>query len=1213
MRSSHVKLLGLFLITSLCDMSQCSLSSINHLLQLSLHRLAPPPVSYTLHDYVDMVSEIKELGRLYPDILLVTSGQDLYRSRFPPNTVDHPQFMCSLGQKCETLIVRLASKRHLQNTSLPEVFLSGCLHGDERLGPNVLLEFLRIMCHMYGRHPIITYLVDTRAIWLTPITNAWGYAHNRREELQEDPNRDFPYLPTAKRCMKTITARILNELFRDHLFQLAVTFHSGTRIIGYEWGSFDHIQFTAGAVRSDFNYDDNALQSFPSTESPDHSSQEAIAELLQKAAGQLGPEHPFGRREDYNYRRQLGHDSGALAQSWFYPIGSMNDLVYPVNGGFEDWSYAGSWVGGPPISSCDTPNYPERHTDYTGVEGLRCSTFLIETGYQKNPPKMYLGNWTQIMHQNMDDGELSRNIRVTLKLIELVTPDLIVTEPLVAAWDLHHGALRITGQVLPVGCRHISSLNLVLTEAESCADFANQASSPIARSIPVTTEPQPCRGIGLWEDWDTASFLEDVDRVSWPRSLLPDDKSFIRINVTEAMVGPARSVSYCAHFEAIFDQEWRSQAHPDPAVPPQSHIARSRLEETYAATASAASIDTTRVKRFITGGSQTTYHTATSFFIERSNMLPLLRDNVPLASVPLTWECHQMIRPVMDPSNSCPCSVSRNGGKPPAGVLASDEFTFTELVLHFTSSRPTFDCPCALLVHRVVIKPETKTQQTLIDSAHNRAETLTSVQAVFNIWSPSNSQFFNSSKAAIKADDTYSPIGHSNVEETAIVWLFKGMTNLTSPKTTQPLLVNNVISRPLSIFNDMLRTTLGYNETGMSLIESDSLSLRCFSTPLAALPPELHSSTGLLLKLHPRKNLDSVSLASYTDLDVTLQMTHLPPSDIQLLFHRVDTGNSYDVQFPASVSNTSARFSEVPYLNIIKDWVTFVSDNNLSSRSFDKEYRCSFPITSSKPFGFLKQRMPEYPQHPLGYLRLLPLNPPATRQSNANERTAQNTSNKAESELLVVGRLCGRTALVGTVLQPVSQSISAQRGSFLWSLSSFPLIYPAVQFTVASDSVSMHSFSMDPRLSAETLTPKDYLMSFSKLVVAQEVQPRPTSETRLPDVLTLTAIDRGITLPLSQCLLTVENVHEALIDTLYTDSSVSLVDSRDPFCTGNLLAQPETENASSSPIAIAAVGGIIVIYILVLALRARGFRFFLGTRQKIAYSTVTPVVLVASG
>jgi hypothetical protein len=41
--------------------------------------------------------------------------------------------------------------------------------------------------------------------------------------------------------MNTITARTVNELFREFLFSLSITFHGGDNIIGYPWGNFAHL------------------------------------------------------------------------------------------------------------------------------------------------------------------------------------------------------------------------------------------------------------------------------------------------------------------------------------------------------------------------------------------------------------------------------------------------------------------------------------------------------------------------------------------------------------------------------------------------------------------------------------------------------------------------------------------------------------------------------------------------------------------------------------------------------------------------------------------------------------------------------------------------------------------------------------------------------------------------------------------------------------
>jgi hypothetical protein len=60
-----------------------------------------------------------------------------------------------------------------------------------------------------------------------------------------DPNRDFPYFDMTEnsydKCMMTITARTINELFREHIFITAITFHGGANSIGYPWGNNIHL------------------------------------------------------------------------------------------------------------------------------------------------------------------------------------------------------------------------------------------------------------------------------------------------------------------------------------------------------------------------------------------------------------------------------------------------------------------------------------------------------------------------------------------------------------------------------------------------------------------------------------------------------------------------------------------------------------------------------------------------------------------------------------------------------------------------------------------------------------------------------------------------------------------------------------------------------------------------------------------------------------
>lgn len=170
---------------------------------------------------------------------------------------------------------------------VPDVFLSGAVHGDERVGPTSLLEMAELLveaahCESLPRmrhkpananatspegeawarellaaQECRRFLTETRGVpphhrrWLArlvatrrtivvPSANALGYSRNERAEAGIDPNRDFPFdiLPANKvTCMRTTAGRSINELFRSHLFPIGLTFHGGMEVVAYEWGA----------------------------------------------------------------------------------------------------------------------------------------------------------------------------------------------------------------------------------------------------------------------------------------------------------------------------------------------------------------------------------------------------------------------------------------------------------------------------------------------------------------------------------------------------------------------------------------------------------------------------------------------------------------------------------------------------------------------------------------------------------------------------------------------------------------------------------------------------------------------------------------------------------------------------------------------------------------------------------------------------------------
>lgn len=82
-----------------------------------------------------------------------------------------------------------------------------------------------------------------------------------------------------------------------------------------------------------------------------------------------------------------------------YLKGTMNDVVYPVNGGLEDWAYAAGWeneysgeeVVVPPCRNLyDLKGEEKKYLD-TNQSHIRSVLFLVECGDPKDPKEEFLG------------------------------------------------------------------------------------------------------------------------------------------------------------------------------------------------------------------------------------------------------------------------------------------------------------------------------------------------------------------------------------------------------------------------------------------------------------------------------------------------------------------------------------------------------------------------------------------------------------------------------------------------------------------------------------------------------------------------------------------------------------------------------------------------------------------------------------------------------
>ena len=124
------------------------------------------------------------------------------------------QVLCDNNERCKLDIVNITDVQSSAVNKV-QVYISGALHGNERIGPHASYYLIELLVSNFGIDPFITNLLKTREIIITPMTNAPGFFYNEREErmagdalkvsfnerdcyflqsaISIDINRDFPY------------------------------------------------------------------------------------------------------------------------------------------------------------------------------------------------------------------------------------------------------------------------------------------------------------------------------------------------------------------------------------------------------------------------------------------------------------------------------------------------------------------------------------------------------------------------------------------------------------------------------------------------------------------------------------------------------------------------------------------------------------------------------------------------------------------------------------------------------------------------------------------------------------------------------------------------------------------------------------------------------------------------------------------------------------
>ena len=121
-----------------------------------------------------------------------------------------------------------------------EIRLPGNMHGDEHIGTEVPLYFLRHLLTNYATDPQVQFLVNNREIWVLPTINPDGKVANTRTNANGiDLNRDYGYFWDGWGGSPGPSSQIENKIMMQHLEEnnvsLEYNYHSVAQYVNYPW------------------------------------------------------------------------------------------------------------------------------------------------------------------------------------------------------------------------------------------------------------------------------------------------------------------------------------------------------------------------------------------------------------------------------------------------------------------------------------------------------------------------------------------------------------------------------------------------------------------------------------------------------------------------------------------------------------------------------------------------------------------------------------------------------------------------------------------------------------------------------------------------------------------------------------------------------------------------------------------------------------------
>jgi len=142
---------------------------------------------YVFHDYERLYRDMQDLESQYPDLMVMsTIGEAIDQGLWNP---DHPYNKRQLWSAYLT--------DHANETGLdlrPEIYIDGGHHGNEQAGSETAFILIKYLVERYGTDELVTWLMDNSRIYITPMINPDGNAHDTRFNTNRvDLNRNYPF------------------------------------------------------------------------------------------------------------------------------------------------------------------------------------------------------------------------------------------------------------------------------------------------------------------------------------------------------------------------------------------------------------------------------------------------------------------------------------------------------------------------------------------------------------------------------------------------------------------------------------------------------------------------------------------------------------------------------------------------------------------------------------------------------------------------------------------------------------------------------------------------------------------------------------------------------------------------------------------------------------------------------------------------------------